>query len=137
MTISCPRCGSLNLRFSHKSSPWERIQSLWGTRAIRCRDCRNRFHGRVWRLSDLRYARCSRCLRMDLSIWSESHYRVPAYKSILVLLGGNPYRCEYCRRNFVSFRSRKERFVFRKEAPAKARAAAAAGSSKPSTPEIR
>jgi hypothetical protein len=49
---------------------------------------------------------------MDLGIWPESHYRLPTFRSILLQLGANPYRCEYCRYNFVSFRRRKERFSF-------------------------
>jgi hypothetical protein len=51
---------------------------------------------------------------MDLSVWSERHYRVSAYKSILLSLGANPYRCESCRHNFLSFRRRKERFRHRR-----------------------
>jgi hypothetical protein len=29
---------------------------------------------------------------------------------LLLRLGGNPHRCEYCRYNFVSFRQRKEKY---------------------------
>jgi len=47
---------------------------------------------------------------MDLSVWSERHYRVSGFKSFLLSLGANPYRCESCRHNFLSFRRRKERY---------------------------
>ncbi len=47
---------------------------------------------------------------MDLSRWSKNNYRVTFWKNVLLLLGGHPYRCEYCRVNFVSFRRRKERY---------------------------
>jgi hypothetical protein len=32
-------------------------------------------------------------------------------KNLLLFLGANPYRCEYCRHNFVTFRLRKARYV--------------------------
>ena len=108
--FACPKCSSHNLRHSHLRSPSERLASLFGVHPIRCRDCRTRFILRTWRLTDLRYARCPKCLRMDLAVWSLSHYRVPPFRSFLISLGANPYRCEYCRHNFVSFRRRKERF---------------------------
>ena len=112
MDLQCPQCGSRDLRYSHLRTPGERLASLVGVRPVRCRGCRARFSWRLWKFSDLRYARCPKCLRMDLGIWPESHYRLPTFRSILLQLGANPYRCEYCRYNFVSFRRRKERFSF-------------------------
>ena len=47
---------------------------------------------------------------MDLSRWSRNDYRVSFFTGLLLSLGGSPYRCEYCRVNFVSFRRRKERY---------------------------
>ena len=47
---------------------------------------------------------------MDLSRWNKEDYRVSFFRSLLLNLGANPYRCEYCRVNFVSFRKRKERY---------------------------
>ncbi len=47
---------------------------------------------------------------MDLSRWSRSDYRVSFFKGLALHLGANPYRCEYCRCNFVSFRRRKEKY---------------------------
>lgn len=112
MSLVCPKCGSRNLRHSHVRRSAERLGTLFGVQPIRCRVCRTRFVARTWRFADLRYAKCPKCMRMDLSGWAETHYRVPVYKSFLMMLGANPYRCEYCRHNFVSFRQRKERFRF-------------------------
>ena len=47
---------------------------------------------------------------MRLATWSPSQYRVSAGRSALMFLGANPYRCERCRHNFVSFRLRKYRY---------------------------
>jgi hypothetical protein len=47
---------------------------------------------------------------MDLSRWSRTDYRVSFFGGLLLGLGANPYRCEYCRVNFISFRKRKERY---------------------------
>ncbi len=58
----------------------------------------------------MRFARCPRCWRLDLSRWSLEDYHVSFFSSLLLNLGANPYRCEYCRVNFVSFRKRKERY---------------------------
>jgi len=111
--IECPKCGSNNLRYSHLRSASERLASLLGLRPIRCRQCRARFTIRTWTLEELRFARCPKCLRTDLGIWSESHYRVSAARSLLLWLGASPFRCEYCRHNFISFRLRKHRFIGR------------------------
>ncbi len=47
---------------------------------------------------------------MDLSRWSRNDYRVSFFTGLMLSLGANPYRCEYCRTNFISFRRRKERY---------------------------
>ncbi len=47
---------------------------------------------------------------MDLSRWSRNDYRVSFFRGLLLRLGASPYRCEYCRVNFISFRRRKERY---------------------------
>jgi hypothetical protein len=83
-------------------------------RPLRCRDCRTRFTDRTWRLTSIRYARCPRCWRMDLSTWSEEDYYTPFLRRVALRLGGKPWRCEYCRCNFVSFRARRERFTFKR-----------------------
>lgn len=47
---------------------------------------------------------------MDLSRWSRNDYRISFFTGLLLHLGANPYRCEYCRVNFISFRRRKEKY---------------------------
>ena len=47
---------------------------------------------------------------MDLSRWSRNDYRVTFFGGLRLSLGANPYRCAYCRVNFISFRKRKERY---------------------------
>jgi hypothetical protein len=115
MPISCPVCQSRNLRYARLRSFAERLWSFFGIRPLRCRDCHDRFMERTWRLRTMKYARCPRCWRMDLSRWSPEDYKVTAGTSLLLALGGSPYRCEYCRVNFVSFRKRKQRYRSRRE----------------------
>ncbi len=110
MIPPCPKCGSHNVRYSHVRSAAERLASLLGVRPLRCRDCRERFSAPMLKLSDLAYARCPKCLRMDLTYWSPSYYHVSFGKGLLMSLGARPLRCERCRCNFVSFRRRKYRF---------------------------
>jgi DNA-directed RNA polymerase subunit RPC12/RpoP len=114
MTVVCPQCGSRNIRYSSLRGVLEKMASLAGIRPLRCRDCRKRFTGRVWSLSALRYAHCPKCLRTDLTSWSPSHYFVPFRRGVLLFLGAHPYRCEYCRHNFVSFKPRKHRSALRR-----------------------
>ncbi len=110
MPISCPVCKSRNLRYSRTRSIVERIWTFFGVHPLRCRDCQSRFIERTWRIATMKYARCPRCWRLDLSRWSINDYYTSAWTRILLRLGGHPYRCEYCRTNFVSFRRRKERY---------------------------
>jgi DNA-directed RNA polymerase subunit RPC12/RpoP len=114
MHVVCPQCGGRNIRFSSLRGAAEKLASLAGVRPLRCRDCRKRFTGRVWSLSALRYAHCPKCLRADLTSWSTSHYYVPFGRGVLLFLGAHPYRCDYCRHNFVSFRHRKHRHTSRR-----------------------
>jgi predicted Zn-ribbon and HTH transcriptional regulator len=119
MPITCPNCGSRNLRYSRFRSFSERGWSWLGIRPLRCRDCRLRFIDRTWQLSDLRFARCPRCWRMDLALWNPKDAHISMFMAIRLGLGAKPYRCEYCRVNFVSFRARHERFSYRRWAKMK------------------
>jgi len=110
MTLACPKCGSRNLRYAHLRGSSERFWSLFGIRPLRCRSCYCRFIERTWHVASMRFARCPRCWRMDLSRWSKNDYHITFLTNLLLKLGGNPYRCAYCRVNFVSFRKRKERY---------------------------
>lgn len=51
---------------------------------------------------------------MDLSSWSEKDFHESLGTLLLLRMGAKPYRCEYCRLNFASFRSRKEKFTYRR-----------------------
>jgi hypothetical protein len=111
--LECPKCRSRNLRFSHLTNLRERTWTVFGIRPLRCRDCRLRFTGRTWTFSGLKYTRCPKCWRMDLNLWSRKDCNyVPFLHSALLKLGAHPFRCEYCRHNFVDFRARRERFSF-------------------------
>jgi hypothetical protein len=48
---------------------------------------------------------------MDLTTWSESHYRPTLLMRLKMLFGGKRVRCEACRCNFVSFRKRQSTYV--------------------------
>jgi len=114
MPLVCPQCGSRHLRYAHRRSTVEVLWSLVGVRPLRCRDCRLRFTERTWRLGSFRYARCPTCWRMDLNTWRVGDYHASTGQLLLMQLGGRPYRCEYCRVNFVSFRPRLEKFTFKR-----------------------
>ena len=66
-------------------------------------------------LSDLVYARCPDCRRMDLNGWTGKTFSDPPFWVVVkVALGASKWRCEYCRLNFASFRKRKEVFTFKR-----------------------
>jgi hypothetical protein len=121
--LECPLCGSRNLRYSHRRNRRERLLSLIGIRPLRCRDCRARFVARTWRLSNIRWARCPRCWRTDLATWSPQQHRPSALQRLWLALGAHPWRCEYCRVNFVSFRPAREPYRGRKSHRRMSRAA--------------
>ena len=50
---------------------------------------------------------------MELSTWSEQFYIPPLGTRLYLRLGATPYRCDFCRCNFASFRPCKERFSWR------------------------
>lgn len=110
--LSCPKCGSRNLRYARLRDAQERWRRWLGIRPLRCRDCRCRFTDRTWRITSLQYARCPRCWRTDLASWKREDCQVPARIEFLLWLGAKPLRCEYCRCNFVSFRKLHEKFSF-------------------------
>ena len=112
--VSCPDCGSNNLRISTVRGFAARLRSFVGILPFRCRQCNRRFEARIWNLSFARYARCPKCLRMELSTWSEQYYNPPAMTRLKLRMGATPYRCDFCRCNFASFRACKERYSWRR-----------------------
>ncbi len=109
MLVACPKCGSRFLRDS-RPRPDEKIP--WLASALRCVDCHTRFVAKTLVLSDIKWARCPRCQRMDLNGWTGKTYQPPLFVGLKVKFGAHRWRCEYCRLNFASWRPRKELFTF-------------------------
>jgi len=116
MQLSCPRCGTRDIRVSQRRSLGEYFKAIAGIYPLRCRRCRARWETSVWAGGAWKYARCPRCYRQDLSTWSEQYYRPPFWTRIRLRLGATPYRCAPCRCNFASFRPCRERMSWRKQA---------------------
>jgi hypothetical protein len=111
---TCPSCGGHSLRASKIRGAVERLRSFVGIFPFRCRQCGARFSTSLWDPGNWRYARCPNCLGTELSRWSEHYYNAPPGLRMLVRLGATRYRCEFCRRNFASFRACKERFSWKR-----------------------
>src|SRR5579884_2764681 len=105
----CPGCGSRSIRGSKARGAKERLLSVLGWMPFRCRQCELRFNSFLWDFASWRFARCPKCLRSDLTTWSEDHYVPAPNVMVLLRLGARPYRCESCHCNFASFRSRAKR----------------------------
>src|SRR5580704_7197356 len=112
--IQCPNCGAGNLQSSQIRGFAEQLKSLFGVLPFRCRQCPERFLSSIRKLHVAIYARCPKCMRLELSNWSEENYVVPLGTRLLLRAGATPYRCECCRCNFTSYRRCKERFPGRR-----------------------
>ena len=106
-SLECANCGSKQIRRARYKSWSERLGGIFGVHPFRCRRCTHRFSVSVWLFGKLRYAKCPRCLRLELTTWSRRYYKVGFVKSFLIAFGAQKYRCASCRCNFVSFRPRK------------------------------
>lgn len=120
----CPACGTRDVRLARSRGLSERLLELVGIYALRCKQCQNRYRARVWKFSQIVYARCPKCYRNQLSTWSEQYYNPTFGTRFKLRIGATPYRCEFCRCNFASFRACKERFSWRKYRRQQAQAAA-------------
>ncbi|MBI5283156.1 MAG: hypothetical protein HY858_15840 [Candidatus Solibacter usitatus] len=89
----------------------ERLLALLGFYAFRCNSCRLRFVIRPMGARASAFARCPRCFRMDLSTWDPKYYHGDLWMDLKVWLGWYRWRCDPCRRNFVSWRPRREKYV--------------------------
>jgi len=115
MSAACPKCGSRYLRPSRSRNTAEKLGALRFISPLRCLDCNTRFIASTFVWSDLLYARCPLCRRMDLNGWTGKTYTDPPFGVALkIVFGGRRWRCEYCRLNFASFRKRKEVFTFKR-----------------------
>jgi hypothetical protein len=121
----CPKCKSKNVRSSLSQSFWESASKVFGFFPMRCRDCDERWTQTLWDILNVVYARCPRCYGLELSLWQPTYYRPPVIWKLLMSFGAKPRRCEFCRKNFVSFRPCKIRFVRRRPKSATVDSAAA------------
>jgi Zn finger protein HypA/HybF involved in hydrogenase expression len=113
MQLACPKCGTRDIRVSHRKGLAEHLRGVIGKYPLRCRRCNARWETSVWESGDWKYARCPRCYRQELTTWSEQYYNPPRWTRALLRMGATPYRCAACRCNFASFRRCKERFAWR------------------------
>jgi hypothetical protein len=113
MKLACPKCGTREVRISHRRGLVEQIKGLFGVCQLRCRRCRTRWSTSVWSDGAWKFARCPRCYRQELTTWSEHYYHPPRWIVMLLRMGATPYRCAACRCNFASFKRCKERFTWR------------------------
>ena len=114
MDAACPACGTRDVRLAHSHGLGERFLELFGVYPLRCKHCQTRFSGKLWKISQVRYAHCPKCYRTELSTWSEQYYNPSSSVKLKLALGATPYRCEFCRCNFASFRACRERFSWRR-----------------------
>jgi DNA-directed RNA polymerase subunit RPC12/RpoP len=104
--FTCPECGNRHIRRSRYQNVTEHLGALFGVYPFRCRDCGARFQADVLMLKRLLYAKCPRCLRMQLTTWSRQFYQATWRQNVALILGAQRYRCSTCRYNFVAFRPR-------------------------------
>lgn len=106
--IQCPACGAGSARPSRTRGIRERLLRWLGYDFARCRACLHRFPiAPVLDWRSLAYARCPKCLRMDLTVWDPGQYYLSRLTRLGIWLGANRWRCDPCRANFLSFLPRK------------------------------
>jgi hypothetical protein len=108
--VHCPNCESADVRATRAQNLNEFVGEFLGRYCFRCTQCQTRFQENVFGIDTIWCAKCPRCFRMDLTTWSESHYRPSAWMRLRLLFGARRVRCEACRCNFVSFRKRRARY---------------------------
>jgi DNA-directed RNA polymerase subunit RPC12/RpoP len=105
--ISCSHCGSQSLRRSRRQSWIEYVNMIAGIYPFRCLDCNERSWVGIWLFSRLLYAKCPKCLGLELGGWPKRHYHLSFWRNLLSTFGAHRYRCKRCRYNFLSFRPRQ------------------------------
>jgi len=101
--LTCPNCGASTVRRSRRANAVEMVRMTLGIYPFRCTSCGNRFWANVWLFNSLRWAKCPRCLNLNLTDWPKRHYHVTTWAQILSTLGAKKHRCSRCRKNFMSF----------------------------------
>lgn len=109
--IECPECGSSRVKTVGMGGFRDFVLLLSGAYRFRCSHCTAKFYHRPLGPKSVTWAKCPKCLRLDLSSWDIRMYRAPFRVRLKLWLGAHPWRCERCRHNFASFRARKERYV--------------------------
>lgn len=110
MVLACPNCGSDEVRLSRQKNAVRQVLRLFGLYHFRCEDCGHLYKASIHTVEHLIFAKCPTCHRMDLSRWTQEHYRPSWWTQLMLSIGAKPTRCEYCRNNFWSFRPVRERF---------------------------
>ena len=105
-SLSCPNCGSSDIRRSRRQGSAELTKMLVGNYPFRCLACNTRFWSNIWLLSAWKYAKCPKCLSLNLTSWPLRSSRPNFFQKLCVTLGAKRHRCTKCRCNFVSPRSR-------------------------------
>jgi DNA-directed RNA polymerase subunit RPC12/RpoP len=106
--IACPYCGGLSLRRSRRKAWFEFFGMLFGRYPFRCLDCNQRSWVSIWLFSRLKYAKCPKCLGLELTGWPRKRHRLNLWRNLLSTFGAHRYRCAKCRYNFLSFRPRHD-----------------------------
>jgi hypothetical protein len=104
--LICPDCGNAAIRLSRRQSMGELSKMAFGSYPFRCLGCNQRFWANIWLWSVWKYAKCPRCLGLDLTTWSHKTQHLGYWKKLLLTMGARRHRCARCRCNFVSFRPR-------------------------------
>jgi hypothetical protein len=102
--VVCECCGSSRLKRSRHTGGLERVKMMIGTYPFRCLDCNTRFPVNVFLLSRLGFAKCPKCLSLDVSNTAKKVSRVRGVGKLMLIFGARRCRCKNCRYMFVSFR---------------------------------
>jgi hypothetical protein len=108
--LSCPKCGSSSVRRSRRANTAEMTRMMMGVYPFRCNSCNDRFWASIWLFSVWKWAKCPRCLNLNLTDWPKRHHRISLWVQIMTMLGAQKHRCSRCRNNFVSFHPRSPEF---------------------------
>lgn len=110
--VVCPSCGSARVKPDPPRGLGETLSTWIGYDAARCLECSLHFVAKPGGgVSGARFAKCPKCLRLDLTTWDPKFYRPSLMTRMKLEMGANRWRCEPCRTNFASFRPRKEKYA--------------------------
>lgn len=109
--VNCPECDSPHARSMPAHGFRQNLLLLFGFYPFRCSDCYHRFLANPLGVANAGYAKCPRCLRMDLSTWDPKYYKQSAWMDLKAWFGAHRWRCDPCRTNFMSWRPRKQRYI--------------------------